>query len=127
MKKSITVLCIISTSILFGSYAWAGWVGPQEVLRGKWGKGSTEFGFESGDTFDRLPGPFYILNNGNIIIRDIVNGSSFPKQINYTMGVKHKYKAIEIIMSHKCLHPVDGISNGTKAKSYNLIEGRFNF
>ena len=61
------------------------------------------------------------------LIRDIVNGSSFPKQINYTIGIKHEYKSIEIIMSHTCLHPVDGTSGGRKAKDYNFIEGRFNF
>lgn len=61
------------------------------------------------------------------LIKDIINGKSFPNQINYTIGVKHKYKAMEIIMTHKCLHPVDGTSDGEKAKSYNLIEGRLNF
>ncbi|MCK5605892.1 hypothetical protein KAR91_28605 [Candidatus Pacearchaeota archaeon] len=61
------------------------------------------------------------------LIRDIVNGASFPKQINYTIGVKHKYKAVEVILTHKCLHPVDGTSGGKKAKDYNLIEGRINF
>ena len=61
------------------------------------------------------------------LIRDIINGESFPKQINYMVGVKQKYKNIEIILTHECLHPVDGISGGKKAKDYNFIEGRFNF
>ena len=61
------------------------------------------------------------------LIRDIENGSSFPKQINYMVGVKYKYKSVEIIMSHECLHPVDGISGGAKSTDYDLIEGRINF
>lgn len=61
------------------------------------------------------------------LIRDIDNGNSFPKQINYMIGVKQKYKNIELILTHECLHPVDGLSGGKKAKSYNLIEGRLNF
>ena len=58
-------------------------------------------------------------------VRDILNGKSFPKQIDYTAGVKHKYKALEVILTHKRLHPVDSTSGG--ARSYNSIEGRFNF
>ena len=61
------------------------------------------------------------------LIRDIDNGSSFPKQINYMIGIKQKYKNIEIILTHECLHPVDGISGGKKATDYNLIEGRLYF
>lgn len=61
------------------------------------------------------------------LIRDIDNGSSFPKQINYMIGVKQKYKNIEIILTHECLHPVDGVSGGETATDYNLIEGRLNF
>ncbi|MCK5615312.1 hypothetical protein KAR91_76315 [Candidatus Pacearchaeota archaeon] len=61
------------------------------------------------------------------LIRDIVNSDSFPKQINYTMGIKYKWESLEIIMTHKCLHPVDGISGGAKSKDYDYIEGRFNF
>lgn len=61
------------------------------------------------------------------LIRDIENGSSFPKQINYMVGMKQKIKSFEIIIKHECLHPVDGFSGGEKATSYNFIEGRLNF
>lgn len=61
------------------------------------------------------------------LIGNIVNGKSFPKQINYMVGIKQKINISEIILKHECLHPVDGTSGGKKAKSYNLIEGRINF
>lgn len=50
-----------------------------------------------------------------------------PSQINYKIGLKQKFEPFEIIIKHECLHPVDGTSNGKKAESYNLIEGRYNF
>lgn len=61
------------------------------------------------------------------LIEDIENNSSYPNQINYTIGLRHKIYNFDIILKHECLHPVDGTSNGRKAESYNLIEGRFNF
>lgn len=61
------------------------------------------------------------------LIRDIDKGSSFPKQINYTIGIKKKIKSFEIKIKHECLHPVDGVNGGENVTSYNLIEGRFNF
>jgi hypothetical protein len=61
------------------------------------------------------------------LIRDIDNWGSYPKQVNYTLGLKQKVYNFEIILKHECLHPVDGISGGKKAESYNLIEGRYNF
>lgn len=50
-----------------------------------------------------------------------------PSQINYKIGLKQTFQPFEIIIKHKCLHPIDGISNGRSAQSYNLIEGRYNF
>ena len=61
------------------------------------------------------------------LIRDIENLRSYPKQINYMIGLKKDFGPIELIYTHECLHPVDGMSNGDKAEKYNLIEGRINF
>ena len=61
------------------------------------------------------------------LIEDIDGVSSYPKQINYMIGLKQKIYDFEIILKHECLHPVDGVSGGRKAESYNLIEGRYNF
>ena len=61
------------------------------------------------------------------LIRDITGGKSYPKQINYTIGLKQEIYDFEITLKHKCLHPVDGISGGKKAETYNLIEGRYSF
>lgn len=68
-----------------------------------------------------------LFTKDETLIGDIDGGRSYPKQINYMIGIKRKYKAIELIITHECLHPVDGASNGEKATSYNLIEGRLNF
>ncbi len=68
-----------------------------------------------------------LFTKNETLINDIEGGKSYPKQINYKIGIKQKYKAIELIVTHECLHPVDGSSNGTKAEAYNLIEGRINF
>lgn len=61
------------------------------------------------------------------LIGDIEGRSSYPKQINYMVGIKQKIKSVEVIFSHECLHPIDGTSGGAKATSYDLIEGRINF
>lgn len=61
------------------------------------------------------------------LIRDIENSSSYPKQINYMIGLKQKIYNVDIVLKHECLHPIDGTSGGRKAESYNLIEGRLNF
>lgn len=61
------------------------------------------------------------------LIGDMDFPRSYPKQINYMLGFKRKIKSLDIIYTHECLHPVDGISNGEKARKYNLIEGRYNF
>ena len=61
------------------------------------------------------------------LIRDIEKDSSYPKQINYMLGIKQKIYDFELIMTHECLHPIDGVSNGKQAESYNLIEARYNF
>lgn len=68
-----------------------------------------------------------LFTKDETLISDIDNGKSYPKQINYTIGIKQKFKAIEILLKHECLHPVDGASEGRKATSYDLIEGRINF
>lgn len=61
------------------------------------------------------------------LIDSIVALRSYPKQINYIVGLKKKYKNVELIVTHECLHPVDGTSGGKNAKDYNLIEGRIHF
>ena len=70
--------------------------------------------------------PTFFMQN-ETLIGNIDNGRSYPKQINYKIGLKQKIKFIDIILTHECLHPVDGKSGGSKAESYNLIEGRINF
>ena len=61
------------------------------------------------------------------LIGSIEGRSSYPKQINYLIGIKHKIDFVDIILKHECLHPIDGTSGGAKARSYDLIEGRINF
>ena len=70
--------------------------------------------------------PTFFLKEETLIF-DIDDGKSYPRQINYMIGIKQKIKSFELILQHECLHPVDGASNGRKAESYNLIEGRYNF
>ena len=50
-----------------------------------------------------------------------------PIQINYKVGVKKAIKNVQLIYQHECLHPVDGVTNGLAAQSYNLIEIRYDF
>lgn len=74
----------------------------------------------------KTKGPIFFMQD-ETLIRDIDGGRSFPKQINYMIGVKQQIGFLEVMMRHECLHPVDGTSGGKKATSYNLIEGRLNF
>ena len=74
----------------------------------------------------KTKGPTFFLRE-ETLIRDIENGRSYPKQINYMMGLKQRIYGFEVVLKHECLHPVDGISGGVKAESYDLIEGRYNF
>lgn len=71
-------------------------------------------------------GTTFFLNE-ETLIRDINDRGSFPKQINYKLGIKHRYKSVEISIVHECLHPVDGASMGEAATDYNMIEGRYYF
>ena len=70
--------------------------------------------------------PVFFLKE-ETLIGDVEGRSSYPKQINYLIGMKQKIKSIDIILKHECRHPVDGMSGGMRAESYDLIEGRINF
>ena len=54
-------------------------------------------------------------------------GGFYPSQVNYELGLKQTFGTTEFILTHKCLHPVDGRSNGLAAQDYGLIEVRYGF
>ena len=67
-----TVLMVL---VMFAlpSFCLAGWVGPKEVVKGKWGNKPGEFGVVYGDTEDNWPDSFCISSNGLIVVSDQVN------------------------------------------------------
>jgi hypothetical protein len=70
MKVILTAISVVITV----SITEAAWQGPAEVISGTWGANNDQFGIEHGDTDDDFAGPFYLLSDGTVIIRDIVNG-----------------------------------------------------
>jgi len=50
-----------------------------------------------------------------------------PVQVEYAVGVRHRFGPFEVKLEEKCFHPVDGQSNGGEAQDYLLLEGRINF
>lgn len=45
-----------------------------------------------------------------------------PVQINYKLGLSYTMDKLKWTFQRECLHPVDGISGGSRAQSYNLIQ-----
>lgn len=70
--KLIIVLLFIAIS--FATRTEAAWQGPVRIISGTWGSNDDQFGVEYGDTNDVFGGPFYILQNSNILLTDLVNG-----------------------------------------------------
>lgn len=126
MKKLIIFLIFIFPSVCFAEvsgYLFLGKYfdyGPQDLE-------NRDISYYAGINLEfKTKGPTFFLRE-ETLIRVIENGRSYPKQINYMMGLKQKLYDFEIILKHECLHPVDGISGGRKAETYDLIEGRYNF
>lgn len=66
---SITLLMILFHS----AWSCADWVGPTTVIKGRWGRGLTDFGFKSGIMKDKFPEKIHILPDNSIIIEDWLN------------------------------------------------------
>ena len=71
-------------------------------------------------------GTTFFLNE-ETLVSGMNDRGAFPKQINYMAGVKHRYKSVEVLLAHECLHPVDGTSRGDAAIQYTILEGRYHF
>ncbi|MCK5685497.1 hypothetical protein KAJ27_15305, partial [bacterium] len=67
-----TILILFFVCLLGGEIAFADWVGPVEVVSGKWGKGHGEFGFAS-TSEDWFPRFFNVNNKDEIFIFDEIN------------------------------------------------------
>ncbi len=72
ISKTILLTLVIVISLL--KITEASWQGPIEMISGTWGGGNDQFGIKHGDTNDVFAGPFYVLADGTIIIRDVING-----------------------------------------------------
>ena len=74
-RRNILTILIIITILCCSLNSYASWSGPITVVTGTWGKNIGQFGLEQGDTpaYDMFSGPFYILYDGTIIIRDVLN------------------------------------------------------
>jgi len=76
---------------------------------------------------------FSLADNTTLYVEDetlIVDNSETgfnPGQVNYKVGLIHKLNKVEIHYKHECQHPVDGMSRGAAAQSYNLVEVRYGF
>lgn len=68
--------CLIVLLLFFitiTTSAYAAWVGPVEVITGKWGTAVGEFGFKSGNPEDGFPRQFLVGDNQIIIVSDYLN------------------------------------------------------
>ena len=75
-------------------------------------------------TFDK--GPILFVEDETLM--DGAEGGNFhPVQINYRVGLIQRFGNFEAIVENRCLHPVDGVSNGIKSQEYKLIEVRYHF
>ena len=73
LMKKLQITIIILLLLLYPLTVMAAWLGPDEILKGAWGRGEKEFGFRSGDTKDQIPWNFLVLSDGKIVIEDWVN------------------------------------------------------
>lgn len=73
MKLVINILFLVVFS--FPMEVFGGWIGPEEFIKGYWGKMPNEFGVLQGrpDKDDSFPRFFEINNAGHIYISDVVN------------------------------------------------------
>jgi hypothetical protein len=108
-RNIISFIALAMFFIVFApAVSFARWVGPKEVLSGKWGKGETEFGFEHGDTRDAFPSLLVIDELGNIIIGDSLNKRI---KIYNSAGSLQKY------FSYKSISPEFGWPANLRAKA----------
>ena len=126
MMKILLFLIILTPSICFAEVSGYLFLGKylnhgQQDLEGR------DINYKAGIYLEHESELATFFMKDETLIRDIENGSSFPKQINYMIGIKKKIGSIEILLTHECLHPVDGNSGGGKAIDYDLIEIRLNF
>ena len=66
---AFTVLGFISSLDIAG----ASWIGPEEIVKGPWGKSSGQFGIEYSDTADTVPILEAVTSDNKIVISDSVN------------------------------------------------------
>lgn len=78
------------TLFLITTTAYAGWVGPETVVSGKWGKGDLEFGFNKGDYEDDFPKVFSVFPDGKVLVKDTWNGSlkAFDKDGRFIKSIR---------------------------------------
>jgi hypothetical protein len=74
MRRHVFVILLISI-VTLGSHGncYSEWIGPKEVVSGKWGAGNGEFGFKEHYMEDGFPKNFFINNRGDIYIVDPIN------------------------------------------------------
>jgi len=70
LRRSVMMVLVM---LVLPSFCLAGWVGPKEVVKGKWGNKPGEFGRESVDLWETFPTNYCLTSSGNIIIADELN------------------------------------------------------
>ena len=71
--KEVRIIGIILLILFYPLTVIASWSGPDEIVKGGWGKGEKEFGFRPGDIKDQIPWNFLLLSDGKIVIEDWLN------------------------------------------------------
>ncbi len=94
MKPLIFIWLSIYFLSLPCSDSYASWQEPIAIVSGGWGSTDDQLGFKHGDTNDMFAGPFYVLSDGSIIIRDVLNARF--KVYNYDGSIKKVLKCREI-------------------------------
>ena len=68
------VLIVVLVQLIFVTNSYGAWQETVELLSGGWGAGADQFGIKYEDTHDTIPDRFYVLLNGSVIVRDLLNG-----------------------------------------------------
>lgn len=90
--KNVAKIIVVLLVYLLPVELFAGWVGPSELIKGKWGDGPKEFGVLQGrpDKDDSFPKFFEINNEGYLYISDIVNDviHKYDNNGNFIISIK---------------------------------------
>ncbi len=70
LRRSVFMVFVL---LALPFFCLAGWVGPKEVVKGKWGTGPNQFYYSSGDSGESFPQHFGVDASGRIVISDEVN------------------------------------------------------